>query len=263
MVVQVMMYNPVINAVAIDRKYPLLCCEHTYYFFMFRATILISNNHMRIPRLITRKPCYLPTGAGWVFVSFSLLLLLTLFSITIHPFLAPCTPLEGEALIIEGWVPDYCLESVAHLFDRNHYRAIFVTGGPLESGSYLKEYKNYAALGAATLRILLIPDSVIVAVPAAHTPVDRTYTSAAAFKKWVDSTRCPFRVFDLCSQATHTRRSTILFKRALGKSFKIGSIAITDPDYDPRFWWRSSKGVRSVIDECIALLYALLFITFK
>ncbi|MBN1306408.1 MAG: YdcF family protein [Chitinispirillaceae bacterium] len=204
----------------------------------------------------------MPTGAGWAVVFLSLLLLLTLFSLSVHPFLAPCSPLGGEALIVEGWVPDYCLQSVTRIFGRYQYRAVFVTGGPLESGSYLKDYKNYAALGAATLKRLSIPDSIIVVVPSTHTLVDRTYTSAVALRTWIDSTRCPFRKFDLCSQATHTRRSTLLFKRALGKSIKIGSVAVIDPDYDPRFWWKSSKGVRSVIDECIALMYAFFFITF-
>jgi hypothetical protein len=215
---------------------------------------------MKLPPLIRKKTCYLPTGAGWIVVFIFLATPILIYICSIHPFLASTRPIQGDALIIEGWVSDYCLESAALLIDRKPYRTIFVTGGPLESGSYLKEYVNYAALGAATLRILAVPDTRIIAIPAAHSPVDRTHASAVAFKKWVDSTNCPLRRFDLCSQATHTRRSALLFQRALGKSYRIGTIAINDPDYDPEIWWKSSKGVRSVVDETVAYLYALFFI---
>ena len=31
---------------------------------------------------------------------------------------------------------------------------------------------------------------------------------------------------------------------------------VADRDYDPRHWWKSSQGVRSVLDEMIAYGYA-------
>ena len=217
---------------------------------------------MQFPCLFTRRPCYLPTGAGWVSILSISVLLLSFVIFSIHPFLAPFRPVGGDALIIEGWLPDYCLESAARLFNQKPFKTIFVTGGPLESGSYLKEYRTYASLGAATLRALSIPDSCIITVPAPFTVIDRTYTSAVAFKKWVDSANCSFTTFDLISRAAHTRRSALLFKRVLGKQYRIGAIAVAHPDYNPQCWWRSSTGVRSVIDESIAYLYALLFITF-
>lgn len=217
---------------------------------------------MQFPRLFTRKQCYLPTTTGCaciLCISITLSILVIAF---IHPFLAPCRPVCGEALIVEGWLPDCCLETVARYFGNNQYQKIFVTGGPLESGSYLKEYKTYASLGAATLRALSIPDSCIIAVPAPSTVTDRTYTSAVALGKWVDSANSSLKTFDLVSLAAHTRRSALLFRRALGKEYRIGSIAVPHPDYNPECWWRSSTGVRSVMDETIAYLYALFFLTF-
>ena len=212
-------------------------------------------------RLFERKNCPVPTCAGWAIILTSIALLTVIGTVSIVPFLASDAPVNADALIIEGWLPDYCLEHVAKVSKKNPCSRIFVTGGPLESGSYLKEYLNYAVLGAATLRALSVPDSLITPVAAIYSPVDRTYASAMAFKNWLDSTRCPLRSFNLCSQSTHTRRSALLFRRALGKTFTIGAIAIDDPDYHPLFWWRSSKGFRLVIDESIALLYALFFVT--
>jgi uncharacterized SAM-binding protein YcdF (DUF218 family) len=217
---------------------------------------------MKLPNLVQKKNCYVPTPAGWVCCCSIIGCFFVVFTMTIHPFLAKNNPpVKNEALIIEGWLPDYCLEAAVSLYFKHHYSSLFITGGPLEAGSYLKEYKTYAELGAATLKKLSIPDSVLIPVPAPYSHVDRTYASAVAFKQWIDSTHTPIRHFTLISQSTHTRRSALLFKRALGKQYKIGSIAINDREYKPLLWWKSSKGVRSIINESIAYLYALFFIT--
>ena len=37
---------------------------------------------------------------------------------------------------------------------------------------------------------------------------------------------------------------------------KVGIINIANPDYDPRYWWHYSDGVREVISESVAYIYA-------
>lgn len=214
-------------------------------------------------RLLKKAVVPLPTKTGLLII-FCFTLITVIFSVkTIHPFLAVDQPINNSVLIVEGWLPDYCLDKCASLLLHGAYTSIIVTGGPLEQGSYLKEYKTYADLGAASLRACSIPDSSLHPVPAGYSPIDRTYASAAALKNWIDSTGFSGRKFTLCSQSTHTRRSTMFFRRALGNKFIVGSLAIDDRDYDAGKWWMSSKGVRSVIDESIAYLYGLFFITFK
>ena len=51
----------------------------------------------------------------------------------------------------------------------------------------------------------------------------------------------------------------LLFQKALGDGIKVGIIAVPNPDYDPKYWWRYSDGVREVIGESIAYIYARLF----
>jgi hypothetical protein len=216
---------------------------------------------MKHPKLLTRKTILLPTAAGWTVIGVALFALVFGGTVSIVSFLSPNAPIASKAIIVEGWLPDYCFNEVAALLKDGTCSKVFVTGGPLETGSYLREYRTYAALGAATLRALAVPDSMMIPIPAAYAPTDRTYASAVAFGKWIDSTQCPLRSFNLLSQSTHTRRSALLFKRALGKSFSIGALAIADPDYQPGWWWRSSKGFRSVVDESIAFCYALFFVT--
>ena len=218
---------------------------------------------MKIPALFSRKTLHLPSVFGFGVFGTVISVLFIGLILSVDPFLAPVQPAGNGALIIEGWVPDYCFDSLKTVLINGRYRYIFVTGGPLELGSYLSEYKNYALLGKKRLLKLSFPDSLIFTVPAPHSRIDRTWGSAIAFKRWLDSTRCAITTFDLVSLATHTRRSTLLFRRALGKRYRIGSIAISDPDYNFKSWWKSSKGFRITVDESIAYIYALFFIHFK
>ncbi|MCX7725450.1 MAG: YdcF family protein [Chitinispirillaceae bacterium] len=218
---------------------------------------------MKLPQLLQEKRCKVPTKTGWIVIFLIILIIILGFIFSIYPFLAPYKPINGEAIIVEGWVPDYCMEKVAALVKEKSYKKIFVTGGVLEVGSYLKDYKTYALVGAETLKKLSIPDSIIVPVSAPYSKIDRTYTSALAFKRWLDSTKCSFRKFDICSQTAHTRRSALLFSKACGKEYRFGMIAVKDPEYEPHLWWSTSKGVRHILDETIAYVYALFFVSFK
>lgn len=213
---------------------------------------------MRLPLFFTKKTCIVPTPVGWLCLLFACLTVASVFIAEIHPFLAPDAPLGGEAIVVEGWLPDYCLEKAAKRAAENGYRTLFVTGGALESGSYLKEYQTYARLGAATLKKIGVTNVRIIEVPAQTVRVDRTYASAVALRRWIDSTGSPLRTLDICSKGAHSRRSALLFRRALGKGFRVGTIAVTDLDYEPRTWWKSSDGVREVMSESIAYLYGLL-----
>jgi hypothetical protein len=54
----------------------------------------------------------------------------------------------------------------------------------------------------------------------------------------------------------HARRTSLLFHEAFGDGVTVGIIAVPNPDYDSRRWWRYSEGVREVIGESIAYGYA-------
>jgi len=145
----------------------------------------------------------------------------------------------------------------AQIFTSGRYNSIAVTGGPLDQGAYLKEYRTFAHLGAATLVKLGIPDSVIITIPAPAVSRDRTFTSAVALRDWLKNNGDNIKTIDLASFDAHSRRSALLFRKALGKHYAVGIIALPDGSYDSRNWWRSSVGFRMVIGELIAYVYAL------
>jgi hypothetical protein len=61
------------------------------------------------------------------------------------------------------------------------------------------------------------------------------------------------------SEGPHARRSRLFYRKALGKEVQVGVVAFPSRDIDPKRWWRSSAGFRSVVDESVGYVYAVLF----
>lgn len=185
-----------------------------------------------------------------------------LFLTNIHPFLAKQNPIQAEILVIEGWVQDYALEQVKKEFETATYQILVTTGGPLEKGSLFSGFKDYATLAASLLREMGIDSGRIFSVPAPAVLKDRTFASALALKEWILKNQLPYRKMNIISLGVHARRSHFLFRKALGKDFSVGIITIADRNYDRNRWWKSSYGVRSILDEWFAYCYARLWFLF-
>lgn len=211
---------------------------------------------MAIFGLLKRKQCWFPSVYGWLVFGVIFFGLSAAFIFTIHSFLAPVHPVECELLVVEGWVPDYVFEYAKSEFEANNYKLLIVTGEPTEKGSYLIEFKNFAEIGARTLVKLGMNSEQVVAVPAPFVIRDRTYETAVALKKWLDESGMAVKSLNLVSLSTHSRRSRLLFERALEHEVKVGIIAVTDQDYDAKRWWKYGDGVRTIISEAIAYVYA-------
>ena len=208
-----------------------------------------------IIRLIQRQEIWMLTIQGWI-VTFLCAATLFILGIThVQPFLAVTSPISADVLVVEGWMPDDALKQAFEEFKSGAYRQIITTGTPVEKGSFLTEYKNYAEVAAATLRKLGLPlEKVIVPTPAKIK--DRTYAAAVTLRQWLSKTNPLLESVNLYTYDVHTRRSWLLFKKALAPKVKLGAIAAKTHDYNPKSWWKSSAGVRTVLDEFIAYLYA-------
>jgi hypothetical protein len=206
--------------------------------------------------LVRRRTILLPTFRGCLIILLATALVLFWVFRGLHPFLAVNDPISDGILVVEGWTPDYGMELARDTFRRDHYDRIYVTGGPIEYGMHLSAFQTYAQLGAATLVKLGLDSNVVQAVPGPLVIQDRTYYSALSLKKWLlEHGITPTRIL-LLSDGPHTRRSRLLYQMAMGKAVKVGSMAIPPKDYDEKHWWRYSAGVRSVISESVAYVYA-------
>ncbi len=176
----------------------------------------------------------------------------------IYPFFALSAPVPAEVLVVEGWAADYAIQAAVQEFNARGYAKVYVTGGPMDMGAPLSEYKTYAALGAAVLQYFGAPTNQVQAVPAPKVRRDRTYASALALKDWMEARGESPAALNVLTIGPHARRSRLLYEKAFGKGCRIGVISIEPEDFDPDRWWTYSAGVRSVLGETTSYLYARL-----
>jgi hypothetical protein len=175
-----------------------------------------------------------------------------------YPFLAVNDPVESRLLVVEGWLPDHALEVVSREFGSGRYDLIATTGEELLVGSYLSPFRSFAGLAAETLKRLGVPSTMVVAVPASRVKRDRTVASAIALKRWLGQSGSNHRALNLATLGAHARRSRSVFQEVLGDSVQVGVIAIPDEGFDPDRWWRTSRGVNTMMDESVGYLYWML-----
>ena len=179
---------------------------------------------------------------------------------TVHPFLAPTRRVDARILVVEGWVHDYVIRAAAKEFATGSYERVFSTGGPTNgNGGYTSDAGTSASVGAGQLREAGIPPNLVQMVPSHVIDRDRTYYSAVALREWFRERKMSVGSFNIVAEDAHARRTWLLFQEAFGDKVKVGIIAVPNPDYDAKRWWRSSEGFREVSSESIAYLYARLF----
>jgi uncharacterized SAM-binding protein YcdF (DUF218 family) len=185
-------------------------------------------------------------------------------ALTVYPFLAVTQRVTTRSLVVEGWVHEYAIQVAVKEFTAGAYQRVFTTGGPVQGmSSYVNDYSTSAGIGAGRLRAAGLSANVVQMVPSKVTDRDRTYHAALALKNWLDEHDVKVTAINVLTEGAHARRTRLLFQKAFGDGVAVGVIAIHSPDYDPKHWWRFSEGVRDVVGEGIAYLYARFFFSIK
>ncbi|MCG5058324.1 MAG: YdcF family protein [Limnoraphis sp. WC205] len=207
--------------------------------------------------LVQRQEIWILTLKGWVLTLLFFLTMTLVSFFNLYPFLAVNAPILADALVIEGWMPDYAIKAALVEFENGSYQKIITTGVPLSKGYYLAEYKDFANLTAATFIKLGLDETQVIAVPASKTLRNRTDATAIALRDWLQTSDSNIKSINLFSLGPHARRSWIVFKKHLYPEIEVGIVSIKSEDYNAEKWWLSSEGFRTVISEFIAYFYVL------
>jgi hypothetical protein len=193
-----------------------------------------------------------------------LAVLLLLFALALlaryrlYSFLGPEAPADSPVLVIEGWVSDDALQAAVDWASSNNVTTLYLTGGPIETGSWLAPWKSFPEMTLARLDAIGATARFDVrAFPAPRVRKDRTLASAIALRDALGPDAPS--AMTLATDSPHLRRSALLFRRAFGGAVQIGTLPLPPIDFGPDDWYRCSPGVRSLLSESIALLYADLF----
>ena len=210
--------------------------------------------------ILTRKERWGLSWRGWLLVTSAGLAAAYFAFLNVHPFLAVTHRVNTNILVVEGGIQRYAIRAGAEEFKNGSYERIFTTGGPENGyGGYTNDYNTSASVAAESLKKFGVPDDLVQMVPSRVFARERTYSSAVALRDWFRDHNLPIHSFNVLTEGSHARRTQLLYKEAFGKNVTIGIIAVSNPDYDPKDWWRYSDGVREVIGESIAYIYAKFF----
>ncbi|HJX90000.1 MAG TPA: ElyC/SanA/YdcF family protein [Pyrinomonadaceae bacterium] len=210
--------------------------------------------------IFIRKERWGLSWRGWLLVTLAGLMAAYFTFLNVHPFLAVTHRVNTKVLVVEGWIPRYAIRGGVEEFKNGSYERIFTTGGPENgNGGYTNDYNTSASVGAEILKKLGVPGDFVQMVPSHVIDRDRTYSSAVALRDWFREHNTPVHSINVLTVDAHARRTCLLYQKAFGRNVTVGIIAVSNPDYDLTQWWRYSDGVREVIGESIAYIYARFF----
>ena len=176
--------------------------------------------------------------------------------LNVQPFLAQTHRENAKILVVEGWVQEYAARAALKEFQAGHYEKIYTTGGPVVGTLEENDFNTLASVGADLMVKVGLPRSLVQMVPSHVRGRDRTYSSAVALRDYFQNHAMVVTNFNVLTESAHARRTRMLFQEAFGPGVAVGVVAVPDPDYDPARWWRYSEGVRTVLSESIAWVYA-------
>ena len=209
--------------------------------------------------LLTRRERWALSWRGRLILASALLLLLALCIKRVYPYLAITDPVNANILVVEGWIHEYAIRAAVKEFQSNHYQRVFTTGGPVVgSGGYINDFDTSASVGADLLRKNGLANGSVQIVPSRVMDRDRTYGSAVALRNWFRDHNMAVAGINIVTEDLHARRTRLLFQKAFGKDVQVGIIAVANVDYPANRWWHYSEGLKDVVSEFAAYLYARL-----
>jgi hypothetical protein len=210
---------------------------------------------LALTKEVTRRR---PTFISWILIIALIAAFSAFFILNVYQFLAPDREPQKGLMVVEGWIHDFALDEAVAMYRTGNYSKIICTGVPIETGSYISQFKSYPEMTATRLKKLGVPQDKIVLAIADDVKKDRTYASAVALREAFMAYNLTETDLHLVTVGPHGRRSSLLYQLALGDDYTIGVTCLEPSEYDEKDWYTNSEGVRSVMSEFIAYLYAKL-----
>lgn len=129
--------------------------------------------------------------------------------------------------------------------DLNKYEYVFLKVG--EEQSTLNNFNSNAELARNSLISMGIDSSQIIATSGERVIINRTLTSALAFRDWLKTTNISVKGINIISLGAHTRRTWMIYNKILHKRYEIGIISLPDYDYNRSRSYKLIKTIREIL----------------
>jgi len=131
------------------------------------------------------------------------------------------------------------------------YQSIYDIGRLDGKNIIVNDYDSQSGFARNKLIRIGIDPAKVVAVNGERTKVNRTLSSALAFRRWLKSYNGNVDGINIISKGIHSRRTMMTYKSILGKKIKIGIIALPESE-KPGF---HGLKYRDVLSEVLNLVY--------
>ena len=198
----------------------------------------------------------LPTWRAWLLLCLTVLPAGLWCLSHLHGWRSVSAPVsDAPYVVVEGWVGDTVVRQAYEWSKTHPVKMILTTGIPMEQGGVLATYPTYAEMCAATLVKLGADPAKVKPAPALKVNLERPTAMAVGLRHAVEELHVPAgdRKLNLFPNGTHAFRSRMLFQRALGPEWQVGVVSVPPPGYMPGAWWKYSEGIKSVLEEVIAI----------
>ena len=130
----------------------------------------------------------------------------------------------------------------------NSAYSVFYKGG---EDRVKNNFNSNAELARNRLIAMGINSSQIIATPGETVIVNRTLTSALAFRDWLKQINKDISGINIISMGAHARRTWMIYNRILKEKYPIGIIALPDNIYTQSRIYRLFKNIR----ETLGIIY--------
>jgi hypothetical protein len=174
---------------------------------------------------------------------------------------------EGSLSAIDSVMVQFTNDGVGDYGDRNLYVKSLVFDNQIEipflyNSVYdvgkidgirrtVNNINSNAERTAKNLISMGIDSNLIIAIPGKRVRINRTLTSALAFRDWLKKSDIKVEGINILSSGTHSMRTWMTFNKVLDKSYNIGIISL--PDY--KIQRSRRQKVLKTLRETIGLIY--------
>ncbi len=207
--------------------------------------------------LFQRRTVWWPTRLGFVALVMVVVVPIVIWWFFGEGFLATTKREPAEILVVEGWIGINGVQAAKAEFERGGYRYILTTGGVAYNNWDRTRWDYAESAREILLKAGMAPDKIVTA-QAPETEDHRTFKSALASWRTLQTRGINPKTLNIFSVGAHARRSRLVFAKVYGNDVKVGMVSWTQTDYSAEPWWHSSERADTFIKETVGYLFELI-----
>lgn len=199
-----------------------------------------------------------PTRLGWCCFVFLPVFLLGCWVLLGESLLAKTKRVPADTLVVEGWIGRESFPEAMQEFKDGGYDRLIVTGG-LTGYPWAKDRVNVTQMAEREFHRLGFPEGKLFLAPCEDVDKQRTYVSALATKRMMETNGLTTKGINVMSRGAHAKRTHLVFKKVFNTE-RVGIISWNPlGSKDENWWWQSSNRSKDMLDETFGYSYELLF----